>query len=537
MLRLIQDLGYALRQLRKSPGFTAVAVLTLALGIGATTAMFSLVDGALFRGLRYPHSEELVSVGVIESVLLSLLGGLLGILLAAWAVPVLLRLAPADIRDLGAVGVNSEILGFGILLSLLTGVLFGLAPALHVARGNLNESLKEGERGSTGQGGGTRSALVVAEVGLSLVLLIGAVLTIQSFVRVLRVDPGFDSSHLLVFSVGLPPFATPSQQDSFYRQVTDRLQELPSVQSAGAVSRLPLSGGNSSRSFKIPGNDQGYSADIRVSTPEYFRTMGVPIVKGRFLTPHDVEGSTPVVVVNEALAQSVFPEQDPIGKYLLDFGLGNDKLQIVGVVGNVRHAGLETAPHFEAYLPFGQGHWPSAFVTVRTRMPDPLSLLPAVQNAVWSVDKNVPLAELCTMSDVVARSVLRRKFTMTLLGIFAALAVVLAAIGLYGVMSYSVSQRTHEIGIRMALGAQRSDVLKMVVSHGMSLAGMGVVVGIAASLGLTRLISRLLFGVSPNDPVTFVALAGLLMSVALFANYIPARRATKVDPMVALRYE
>jgi len=471
-----------------------------------------------------------------ESLLLSLLGGVLGILLAAGAVPSLLTLAPAEIRALGAVGVNGEILGFGILLSLLTGILFGLAPALHVSRGNLNESLKEGER-STGRGGRTRSALVIAEVGLSLVLLIGAGLTIQSFVRVLRVDPGFDSSQVLIFSVGLPPSATPAQQDSFYRQVTDGLQELPGVRSAGAVSRLPLSGGNSSRSFKIPGNDQGYSADIRVSTPEYFQTLGIPIIKGRLLTRHDIAGSTPVVVVNEALAQGVFPGQDPIGKYLLDFGPGNEKLQIVGVVGNVRHVGLDTAPHFEAYLPFGQGHWPSAFVAVRTIIPDPLALVPAVQNAVWTVDKSVPLSEVRTMHDVIARSVLRRKFTMTLLGIFAALAVLLAAVGLYGVMSYSVSQRTHEIGIRMALGAQRTDVVKMVVSHGMALAGMGVVLGVAVSLMLTRLISRLLFGISATDPGTFFALAVLLMSLALLANYIPARRATKVAPMVALRYE
>jgi putative ABC transport system permease protein len=315
------------------------------------------------------------------------------------------------------------------------------------------------------------------------------------------------------------------------------LQELPGVQSVGAVSRLPLSGGNSSRSFKIVGSDQGYSADIRVSTPDYFQAMSIPIIKGRFLTPHDVESSTPVVVVNQALAQGVFAGQDPIGKYLLDFGPGSEKLQIVGVVGNVRHVGLETAPHFEAYLPFGQGHWPSAFVAVRTRTADPLALIPAVQNAVWSVDKTVPLAEVRTMNDVVARSMLQRKFTMALLGIFAVLAVLLASIGLYGVMSYAVAQRTHEIGIRMALGAQRDDVLKMVVKHGMSLAGVGVALGGAASFGLTRLISRLLFGVSPSDPITFLGVAVLLMCVALFANYLPARRATQVDPLVALRYE
>jgi putative ABC transport system permease protein len=315
------------------------------------------------------------------------------------------------------------------------------------------------------------------------------------------------------------------------------LQALPGVQAAGAVSRLPLDGGNSTRSFDVPGREKHYEADIRVSTADYLSTMGVPLLRGRFLSASDVEGSNPVVVVNQALADSVFPGEDPIGRFMINFGTGADKIQIVGVVGNVRHEGLEEQPRREAYLPFGQAHWTSAYVAVRTRTSDPLALLPAVQNAVWSVDKNVPLARVRTMQDVVAHSVLRRRFTITLLGIFAGLAMVLAAIGLYGVMSYSVSQRRREIGIRVALGAQRRDVLKLVVGQGMTLAAAGVLLGIVGSLAMTRLISGLLFGVSATDPLTFTALAVLLVGVSLAANYVPARRATRVDPMVALRYE
>ncbi|MBZ5719245.1 MAG: ABC transporter permease [Acidobacteriia bacterium] len=511
-------------------GCTNVANLLLARSSGRTREISIRI--ALGAGRR-----RIVSQLLTESVLLAVAGGLLGIVIAAWAVPTLVALGPSEIRDYGNIGVNLEALAFAVVVSILTGVLFGLAPALHASEGKVSDSLKEGERGSTAQRGRTRTALVVAEVALSLILLIGAGLTVRSFVRVLRVDPGFDASHLLVFGVGLPPSASADEQDRFYRQVAEKLETLPGVQSAGAVSRLPLSGGNSGRSFKLPGSAKDYSADIRVETPRYLQTMGVSLLKGRYLDEHDIAGATPVIVVNEAFTKSVFPGEDPIGKYITDFGPGMDKLQIVGVVGNVRHVALEAAPRAEVYLPFGQAHWTSAFVAVRTKTSDPLALVPAVQNAVWSVDKTVPLAGVRTMQDLIARSLVQRKFTMTLLAIFAALAVVLAAIGLYGAMSYSVSQRTREIGIRMALGAQKKDVLKMVVGQGMGLAAIGVAVGIAGSLGMMRLISGLLFGVSATDPVTFILLAMVLAGVAFAANYIPARRATAVDPMVALRYE
>ena len=302
---------------------------------------------------------------------------------------------------------NRDVLGFSLVASLVSGILFGLAPALHASRGNLNESLKEGERGSTSGHGRTRSVLVVAEVGLSLILLVGSGLLVKSFVRLMKVDPGFDTGRLLVFNVGLPPTTAPPQQDDFYRQVVERLRALPGVQSAGAVSRLPLAGGNSDRSFQLPGSKTDYNADIRVSTPSYFQTMGIPLLRGRTLAEQDVAGQVQVAVINQALAETVFPGQDPIGKYMLNFGPGNDKLQIVGVVGNVRHVGLETAPRPEVYLAFGQARWPSAFVVVRSKISDPLALASAApQNVVGSVNRDIPLANVRNDADVIAESVL-----------------------------------------------------------------------------------------------------------------------------------
>jgi putative ABC transport system permease protein len=316
-----------------------------------------------------------------------------------------------------------------------------------------------------------------------------------------------------------------------------RLQALPGVQAVGAVSRLPLAGGNSSRSFSLPGIEKGYSADIRVSTPDYFHAMGIPLLKGRSFSESDLGSSLNVAIVNEALARTVFPGQDPIGKQLTKFGPDNLTLQIIGVVGNVRHVGLDTDPHSEIYQLLGQAQWPSMFVAIRSATSDPTSVTSAAQNVVWSVNKDVPLANVRTMQEVIANSVQPRRFSMLLLTIFAAVAMLLAAVGLYGVMSYSVAQRTKEIGVRMALGARRPDVLALIVKQGMALVLMGIAAGTILALGMTRLISGMLFGITASDPLTFVAVAALLGGVAFFANYLPARRAASVDPMVALRYE
>ena len=479
---------------------------------------------------------RLIRQMLTESVLLALIGGILGVVVAAWAVPLLVSLSPADIRGFKEIGLNREVLVFSFLASVLTGIVFGLVPAWVVSSANPNESLGEGERGSTSSRSRGRSILIASEVGLSLVLLIGAGLMVKSFSKLTRVDPGFIPERLLIFDIG-PSFTDEARQTIFYQQILARLQSVPGVERAAAVSRLPLSGGNSSRSFNLPGTNTGYSSDIRVGTPEYFRTLGIPLLQGRNFTEHDTKNSAPVAIVNEAFVRATFPGQDPIGKYVVNFGPHNEKLEIVGVVGNVRHLALETAPRAELYQPLGQASWPRMFVAVRTLTSNPLTLVPAVQEAIWSVDKNVAPGTARSMEELVARSLLKRKFTMTLLTVFAGLAVTLAAIGLYGVMSYSVSQRTREIGIRMALGAQRAEVLKLIVKQGMKVTAIGVLLGIVASLGLTRLIANLLFGVSATDFATFGALSVLLLSVALLACWLPARRASGVDPMVALRAE
>jgi len=477
-----------------------------------------------------------------ESVLLALVGGILGVLLAAVAVPSLISLSPPEIRQFKEIGVNKEVLAFSFFVSLACGIVFGMIPALQAAHSNPSDCLKEGERGSTASRSATRSTLVVAEVGLSLVLLAGAGLLVRSFLRLMEVNPGFNPDDLLTFNLGLPPSSTIVQQDAFYEQVVEGLRALPGVQSAGAVSRLPLAGGNSSRSFNVPGEKKDYNADMRVSTPDYFRTMGIPLLKGRTFTDADrgnaLNANAPnLVVINDALARQVFPGRDPIGMQLTNFGPDSITLSIIGVVGNVRHVGLDTVPRPEIYQLLGQAQWPSMFFAIRSATSDPTSLTSAAQKVVWSINKDVPLANIHTMQDLISNSVQRRRFSMLLLSIFAATAMALAAIGLYGVMSYSVVQRTKEIGLRMALGARRPDVVTMVVKKGMRLVLIGIAAGIVLSLAMSRLIAGLLFGITVSDPLTFVGVAALLGLVALIASYLPARRAASVDPMVALRYE
>ena len=481
--------------------------------------------------------SRLVRQLLTESILLALLGGGLGVLLAQWAVPVLVAFTPTDFRFFNIVALDRSVLAFTVVISLFTGVIFGLAPALYASGTGVSRALHDAERGSsTGRIRG-RGLLIGAEVAVSLVLLIGAGLMLKSFAKLTHVDPGFDSERLLVFNVGYPSSAAPARQTAFYQQVIEHLRASPGVGSVAAISRLPFAGGNSTRSFNLPGDEKSGEADVRVITPEYFQTMRIPILKGRAFTRHDSAVAALVCVINAAAAREVFRSEDPVGKFITNFGPNKATMEIVGVVGDIRHLALETAPRPEIYQPLGQAQWPSMFMAVRSVTPDPRALISSAQNAVWSVDKNVPLANVRTMQDMIADSVVRRKFAMLLLAIFAGVAVLLAAIGLYGVMSFSVAQRTREIGIRVALGAQRTDVLRLVINQGMVFVGSGVAAGLVGSVGLTRLMSALLFGVSPTDVGTFTSVAFLLVCIALLACWIPARRATRLDPVIALRSE
>ena len=486
-----------------------------------------------------------------ESLLLALCGGAVGLLLSLWGVDVLSAAIPADIPRVKEIGLDARVLGFTTAVSFLTGIIFGLAPALQASKTDLNESLKEGGRGST-EGLGrnrVRSILVVLEVALSLVLLISAGLLIKSFFQLMNVKPGLDPEHVLTASIALPPakYAEVEQQTAFFQQVMEKVRTLPGVDSVAVVNPLPLS--NSfiqniltllDRPPAAPG--ERLITNTRFVSPDYLRVMGIPLLKGRTFTEHDGGDRPYVFLVNETFVQRYYPNEDPIGKRIrLSVRPSPDKPdaegEIVGVVGDVKHQTLDKESGPETYLPYiNMGESYMTLVT-RTGAGDPSALTSALRVAVQQVDKDQPVFDIMTMNQILARSVATRRFNMLLLGVFAAIALILAAVGIFGVMNYSVTQRTHEIGIRMALGAQAGDVLKMILGQGMILTLIGVVAGLTAAFVLTRVMTGLLYGVSATDPLTFAGVSVLLSIVALIACYIPARRATKVDPMVALRYE
>ncbi len=482
-----------------------------------------------------------------ESLLLSLLGGGLGLLLASWAVDLIVAISPDSLPRVKEVGINGPVLGFTLLISLLTGIVFGLAPALQASKPDLNEALKEGGRSAAGSFGRSRlhGLFVVAEVALALVMLVGAGLMMNSFVRLQRVNPGFNPENLLTVRVSLPQsrYGQTPQQTSFYQQVIQRFETLPGAQSVSAIDTLPFQNENNG-GLRI----EGYApssfydrpqANYRTISPSYFRVMGIPLRRGREFRPDDVAGQPGVAIINEEAARRFWPNQDPIGKRISPDGAGFPPgvwLSIVGIAGDVRHSTLDAAPKPEVYWAYPQYPVRSLTFVLRTTI-EPMSLAAAARKEIWAVDQDLPITRLQTMEGLISASIAQQRLYLSLMGVFAAVALLLAAVGIYGVMSYAVAQRAHEIGIRMALGAQTSDVLKLVVGQSMKLTMMGVAVGLVTAFGLTRLITNLLFGVSATDPATFVAVALLLTGVALAACYIPARRATKVDPMMALRTE
>ncbi|MFP5264634.1 MAG: ABC transporter permease [Blastocatellia bacterium] len=483
-----------------------------------------------------------------ESVLLAVVGGGLGLLLALWGVDVLVTVNRNNIPRAGEISIDPGVVGFTLALSLLTGILFGLAPALQASKTGLNETLKEGGRGSTGGGRQrrVRGYLVVAEIALALVLLVGAGLMIKSFMRLLDVDPGFRTQNVLTMQLALPgtKYREAHQVRAFYQQALEQIKALPGVESAAAISNLPLSGSISSGSFQIegrppiaPGEATPHS-DRRVVTQDYFQAMAIPLMRGRYFTDQDSADSKPVVIIDETMARIYWPDEDPIGKRLSWSSNNGNPVwaEIVGLVGAVKHLGLDAAVRGQLYMPHNQRPSSAMYMVIRTSA-RPEGVAGAVKSAIQIVDKDQPVYNIKTMEEYLSGSVAKSRLTLLLFGIFGAVALILAAVGLYGVMSYSVTQRTHEIGIRMALGAKQTDVLRLVVGDGMLLTAVGVGAGLAAALALTRLMSSLLYGVNATDSVTFVVISLVLTGVALVACYIPARRASKVDPMVALRYE
>jgi putative ABC transport system permease protein len=487
---------------------------------------------------------RLIRQFLTESVLLAIFGGVSGLLLGYEALDLFIRLAP-DIPRLNETTIDLRVLIFSAVLTLGTGLIFGIAPALQGYKADVQDSLKEsGSRSTIGSTRArARSVLVVAEIGLALVLLAGAGLLVRSFVQLQQVDPGFNPKNLLTAFVMLPPskYPEPQRQAGFFHEVMDRIAPLPGVECAGAADSAPMLT-NDTGTVSIEGHpERSDEVEIQAErpkiTPDYFCAMGIRLLRGRTFTWADNEGSLPVAMINESAARQYWPNEDAMGKRVkLEDGSAPVWRQVVGIVADVRQDSLVEAGRPEVYAPLLQVPVPYMVLTVRTRA-EPAALTGAVRNAVMAVDKDQPLFQIKTMEQVVEDSVAGRRFQMSLLTIFAAIALGLAAIGIYGLMSYTVSQRTHEIGIRMALGAKRGDVLHLVVRHGMMLAIVGVVLGTGGAFLLTRLLSGMLYGVGVNDPTTLLSVATLLTGVAALASYIPARRATRVDPMVALRYE
>jgi putative ABC transport system permease protein len=480
-----------------------------------------------------------------ESILLAVVGGALGLVLAYGEIRLLRALNPANIPRLTEIDIDGRVLGFTFLIAILTGIIFGLAPALQASKTDLNETLKEGARGSTGgiNRQRVRSLLVVSEVALTVLLLIGAGLMIKSFISLQKVNPGFNADNTLTMLVNLPAskYSDDHQVEGFFEQALQKIEALPGVQSAGVVTSVPLTSTSIIRlRFIVDAHPPANASEVpranyRSISHNYFRAMGISLVKGRFFSEQDRDKSLPVVIVNETMANRYWPGEDPVGKRLTIPLLAASR-EVVGVVADVKHSSLDTESGAEMYVPYLQKPFNFMAVVVRTA-PDPLSMVNAVRGEILSVDKNQPAYDVKTMQQIVSESVSQPRLYMLLLGIFAALALVLAAVGIYGVMNYSVAQRTHEIGIRMALGAQRSDILKMIVGQGMILAAVGIVAGLVAAFLVTRVMETLLFGVGTRDLPTFLIIPLVLATVAFLSSYIPARRATKVDPMIALRYE
>ncbi len=515
-----------------------VASLLLARAAGRHKEM--AVRAAMGAGRR-----RIIRQLLTESLLLALLGGLLGLLLSRWCIQGLVALSPANLISVEEVGANLPVLVFTLAVSLLTGVVFGLAPALEASRVKLSETLKESSRGATGSSRGRRmrDILVVAEVGLALVLLVGAGLMIRSFMTLQGINPGFDSENILTMRLALPgsKYEDP-QVVAFYREAAGNIGTLPGVSSASAVSAPPFAGLGAGTSFWIEGRPapppgEELSTDVRVVEGEYFRTMKIPVVAGRTFSRQELQTDRKVAVINETMARLHFPGENPIGKSVrVEMMDDPQPTEIIGIVGDARYRTLEGDLRPMVYWPSPQLPYHEMTIVMRTSV-EPESLAAAARSEILKIDKDQPVSEIRTMEGWLAEYTARTRFGTLLLAGFALLALILAAIGIYGVMSHSVVQRQNEIGVRMALGARARDVLLLVIRQGLALVLIGVALGLLAALALTRVLSSLLYGVTATDPATYAAIALLLMAVSWIACYIPARRAARVDPLIAMRYD
>jgi putative ABC transport system permease protein len=479
-----------------------------------------------------------------ESLALATMGGACGWLLAVWGVDLLVAISPESIPRLNEIGVDRQVLGFTLLTSLATGIIFGLAPALMASRTDLNEALKEGGRSAKAGAsrGRMRGALVVSEVALALLVAVGAGLLVKSFVRLRAVDPGFQPANLLTMRLFLTDakYGTSGPRLAFLKELTARLEALTGVQGVGISDDLPIEGTDSTMGLIVEGREpapgERLMTGVHVVNPRYFKAMGIPLLKGRAFTELDTVEAPTVLVVNETLSRRLWAGDEAVGKRVKLGDPSGGWAQIVGVVRDVKHNGLSAEPTMDAYASHLQVPWPWMTIALRSNL-DPTSLEAAVRGEVQAIDPDKAIASVKTMDRLIEESVGERRLSMVLFGLFAVVALLLAAVGIYGVMAYGVTQRTHEIGIRMALGARPASVVQLLVGSGMTLALTGVALGVGAAYVVTRLMASLLFEVSTTDPETFVVTALVLASVALLACYIPARRATKVDPMVALRHE
>ena len=494
------------------------------------------------------HRMRILRQLLTENMLLAFLGGGLGLLLAFWSMKALQAISPHDLPLFGDIGVNGRVLAFTLAISLLAALLFGIVPALAATRSNLRDSLKEGARESpAGSGLSVRHLLIVAETALGVVVLVGGGLLLRSFLALERVPLGFQPEGLLTFRV-IPrgeKYTQLSQRAAYYQLALDKIGTLPGVQHAAAISFLPLTLYRASKGFRIDGRPAALPgalpmADYDIVSPGYFETMAIPLIAGRDVSWSDTPGTQQVVVINQSMARTYWPNEDPLGKRINEGSPDEHTpwLQVVGVIGDLREFDVASRPRPTMYFSVSQfeGNGLLRDWVVRSAG-NPVSVSSEVRDAIWSIDKDLPISRMRTMSQVRSASVAAQAFNVLLLGLFAGLALTLATVGLYGVTAYSVAQRTREIGIRVALGAQHQDVLSLVLRQGTTLALGGVTIGVVAALGLTRLMTGLLYGVPANDPLTFAGVAILLLLVALAASYVPARRAMRVDPMVALRYE